>query len=63
MSTSIIVPAYKEAKNLKPLVERIAKSLKSNYEIIIVDDNSNDGTIETCKELVKAGYPGICVLI
>lgn len=45
-STSIIIPTYREAENLPELVDRIAK-LKNQFEaleLIVVDDNSNDGT-------------------
>ena len=44
--TSIVVPTYKEAENIIPLTERIDYSLKKAkiaYEIVIVDDDSDDG--------------------
>ena len=44
---SIIIPTYKEKENIGPLVERIQNSLaKYDYEIVIVDDNSADGSEE-----------------
>jgi dolichol-phosphate mannosyltransferase len=59
VDVSIIVPTYKEAKNLKPLTERIASAfqrLSISYEIVIVDDNSCDGTSEVVQE-IQAKYP------
>jgi dolichol-phosphate mannosyltransferase len=55
IETSVVIPAYKEQANLVPLVTRINKCLESyrKHEIIIVDDNSMDGTIETCEMLAK----------
>ena len=54
---SIIVPAYKEKDNIGPLVERINSSLaKYDYEIVIVDDNSADGSEELVNGLAKK-YP------
>ena len=42
---SIIIPTYNEKKNLEHLINKIKKNLKKLiYEIIIVDDNSNDGS-------------------
>jgi len=43
------VPTYQEAANLRLLVPRIASSLQATgqpYEILIMDDNSGDGTEE-----------------
>ncbi|EPZ35129.1 Glycosyl transferase, family 2 domain-containing protein [Rozella allomycis CSF55] len=54
---SIIVPTYKECANLEPLTQRISASLGSiPYELIIVDDNSQDGTSELASKLSKK-YP------
>ena len=45
MTYSIILPAYKEAKNLNVMIDQIQKVMtKKFFEIIIVDDFSNDGT-------------------
>ena len=47
---SIIIPAYKEKENLTPLVERLCKAMgpvmTKAAEIIVVDDNSRDGSQE-----------------
>ena len=57
--TSIIVPTYKEAENIQPLTEKINAALKKEkieYEIIIVDDNSQDG-IEKVVKSIERKYP------
>ena len=43
---SIILPSYNESKNLNLLIDKIFKLLKKNFEIIIVDDFSNDETLD-----------------
>jgi dolichol-phosphate mannosyltransferase len=54
---SIIVPTYNEKDNIKPLIERLHETLKKyRYEVIIVDDNSSDGTVEIATGLSKK-YP------
>ena len=56
---SIIVPTYNERSNLSPLVERIHATCTAHgiqEEIIIVDDNSPDGTAQHAQELAQH-YP------
>ena len=49
---SIIIPTYNEKKNISILVEKINKYLKNHfYEIIVVDDDSNDGTKDILKKI------------
>ena len=54
---SVVVPTYREADNLPLLVPRITTALKSwPHEIIIVDDNSNDGTDQAVATLRNQGH-------
>jgi glycosyltransferase involved in cell wall biosynthesis len=49
---SIIIPAYNEAKTLRQLVEKItAVHFPVDYEIILVDDHSQDRTYEIARLL------------
>ncbi len=51
---SIVVPLYNERDNIRPLYEEIKSALDSlglSYEIIIVDDGSQDGSFEVLQEL------------
>ena len=51
---SIIIPVYKEFHNIEKLYLKIRKYLKGNiYEVIFVDDSSNDGTEELLKKIKK----------
>lgn len=48
MKYSIIIPIFKERKNISQLVFKLTSVLKLNkkkFEIIFVDDDSNDGSI------------------
>lgn len=47
---SVILPTLNEAQNIIPLIERIWAALPYVYEIIVVDDNSPDGTADTVWE-------------
>jgi dolichol-phosphate mannosyltransferase len=41
---SVILPTFNEGDNIVPLIERIIKSLPMEKEIIVIDDDSPDGT-------------------
>ncbi len=54
---SIVVPAYCEAPNLRSLTERVFAATRAanlEAELIIVDDNSADGSIEIVEALAAA---------
>lgn len=54
---SIIVPTYNENENIKKLIPSVHQTLKEHeYELIVVDDNSPDGTARTAEDLSK-NYP------
>jgi dolichol-phosphate mannosyltransferase len=47
---SVILPTYNESSNILPMIDRIHASLQ-NKEIIVVDDNSPDGTWEIASQV------------
>ena len=52
---SIVVPTYNERDNVRPLCDGIRDALGSawDYEVIIVDDNSPDGTAEAVRQMAS----------
>lgn len=56
---SIVVPAYREAGNLRPLTERLFAATRKagiDAELIVVDDDSQDGSVQIIDALA-AQYP------
>lgn len=56
MELSIVIPTYNEKENIALLLEKVFSIYKENKidgEIIVVDDNSGDGTGEIVEELKK----------
>lgn len=53
---TVITPTYNERESLQELVERIHALAIPNLEIIVVDDNSPDGTGKLADDLAKK-YP------
>lgn len=52
-----MIPTYNERENLEELITRVNNALKEfKYEVVVVDDNSPDGTAELAEELSKR-YP------
>lgn len=47
----VIVPTYKEKENIEKLIRRIL-SLPFQFDILVVDDNSPDGTADIVKSLL-----------
>jgi len=48
---SVIIPVYNREKTIRRACESVLGGSFSNVEIIIVDDGSNDGTIEVIRSL------------
>jgi len=60
MFLSIVIPAYNEENRLNPTLEKINSYLKNKnfeYEIILIDDGSEDSTVKIAleSELAKKG--------
>src|SRR5574344_703882 len=53
---SILVPGKNEGKHIFKMVNSLAEQTYRNYEIIVVDDGSNDDTKLICNDLYRAGY-------
>jgi dolichol-phosphate mannosyltransferase len=53
MSVWVVVPTYNEAENIRELVSSILKALPEAF-VVVVDDNSPDGTAEIVGEMSKA---------
>lgn len=58
---SIITPVYNRAELLKTCWESLARQTDKNFEWIVVDDGSTDGSAEMVKSLPDAGFPVIPV--
>lgn len=53
---SVIVPLFNEEESLQPLVNEIKKALKplnTQYEILFIDDGSNDKSLNVIKEISR----------
>ena len=53
MKISIIIPCYNEVNTIEIIVNKILEIKDLNYEIILVDDCSNDGTRNLLNEKIK----------
>ena len=52
MQLAVLVPTYMEAKTLPKLIERLEEVLRDiDFEVIVIDDNSPDGTADIAEAL------------
>jgi dolichol-phosphate mannosyltransferase len=57
----VILPTYNEAKNIEPLVAAVRERLPESRRVLIVDDNSPDGTGEIA-DRIAAEHGDVSVL-
>lgn len=51
----VIIPTYNEQDNIVPMIEKVF-SLPVDFDLLIIDDNSPDGTADLVREMQKK-YP------
>ena len=47
----IIIPTYNEKRNVSLIIDKIKKRVKLKCDVLFVDDNSTDGTIQVLKNM------------
>jgi dolichol-phosphate mannosyltransferase len=52
VSNIVIIPTYKERENIEAIIKAIT-ALSVPFDILIIDDNSPDGTASIVKEMMK----------
>jgi dolichol-phosphate mannosyltransferase len=60
MSNLVIIPTYREKENIEALLKAIS-SLPVPFDILVIDDNSPDGTADIVRSLIK-DYPNIYLI-
>ena len=50
---SVIIPAYNEEKEIGKCIASLENQTYKNFEIIVVDDGSTDGTLKILKKCQK----------
>ena len=51
MKLSVVVPVFNEEQNILNLIKKIKNNISDNDEIIVVEDGSNDRTLEEIKKI------------
>lgn len=53
----VIIPTYNEKENIAAIIE-VVMNLKEGFHILVVDDNSSDGTQQEVETLMAGKYSG-----
>lgn len=51
MKLSVVIPVYKKRYTIREIMRRVFNAPVEPYEVIVVDDGSNDGTPEILKSI------------
>jgi len=57
LKITLVIPTYNEAENLPKLLQALFELPLENLNVLVIDDNSRDGTGELAENLKKK-YPG-----
>jgi len=60
VSNIVIIPTYKERENIEAIIKAVS-CLSIAFDILIIDDNSPDGTANIVKDLQKS-YPNLYLI-
>jgi dolichol-phosphate mannosyltransferase len=61
MSNIVIIPTYKEKENIESIVSAISE-LPVRFDILIIDDNSPDGTADLVKKM-QPSFPNLHLMV
>jgi dolichol-phosphate mannosyltransferase len=61
MSNIVIIPTYRERENIEALINAIT-SLPIPFDILIIDDNSPDGTADVVKKM-QPTFPNLHIIV
>lgn len=53
MKTRIIIPTYNERENIVPLIRKLLRIMATDTRILVIDDNSPDGTAGLVREYMN----------
>jgi glycosyltransferase involved in cell wall biosynthesis len=62
----VVLPAYNEEANIGTMIEsslEVLPTLADDYEVIVVDDGSRDGTSAVAEEWMGRSYPSVRLLV
>ena len=60
MSNIVIIPTYKEKENIEAIIKSVS-SLNISFDILIIDDNSPDGTAGIVKNM-QLSFPNLHII-
>lgn len=59
---SVLVPARNEATNIHNLLIDLSKQNDSNFEVIVINDHSDDNTNQVVKDIISGGFDNLKIV-
>jgi dolichol-phosphate mannosyltransferase len=57
LKTTLVIPTYNEIENIQRIIPKIFSQNIDQIDVLVVDDNSPDGTAQACEQMAGS-YPG-----
>lgn len=59
---SVVIPCFRSGTTIKRAIESVVSQTRRPAEVIVVDDHSDDGTVEILESLAEAYGPGLRII-
>jgi dolichol-phosphate mannosyltransferase len=62
LNVLVCVPTYNEAENIEPFIHSVFDNSPDGVDMLVIDDNSPDGTADIVENLIEKYRERLCIL-